>query len=552
MLTQLCIDNFALAKSLEIEYDKGMTVITGETGAGKSLTLDALEAVSGGRVDAKLIRNGCKQADIHACFDISTNKAAQAWLCEQDLGTDDCLLRRIINTSGRNKAYINGRPATVVQLRELGALLIDIHSQNQHYSLLQKTSQRELLDDYAGNEPLITDIKQYYSEISTLNKQLQNCIDNSEEQTAREQLLRYQVEELDQLALAEHELEQLEQEQTQLANADEILQACFHSQQLCDDGNTGLLSQLHQVSSALSTIQQPSSSLQEALEMINSAHIIVGEASDAINHHINHQPNDPERLESVEQRLSSVYQIARKHRVEAYQLYEKHQQLSEELVQLFGGEEQIEQLRQQIVALQERYDATADKLTNNRRRHGKKLCTSVNKQLQALGMQHCKIEFALISCDRSLHGREAIELLVSTNPGQPAAAIAKIASGGELSRISLAISVVATGKKSPPTLIFDEVDAGIGGGVAEVVGRLLRELSQSSQVICITHLPQVASQGHQHYFAHKIADRKSAHSEIISLNKDDKVEEVARMLGGIAITQQTRAHAREMLTTQHA
>ena len=364
--------------------------------------------------------------------------------------------------------------------------------------------------------------------------------------------MRYQVEELDLLELTDGELEQLEQEQTLLANADEILQACHHSQQLCDDGNTGLLSQLHQVASSLNSINKASPSVNEALEMINSAHIIVSEASDAINHHINHQPNDPERLQLVELRLSSIYQIARKHRVEAHQLAEKHRQLSEELALLFGGEEQIEQLQQQISVLQEQYDSAADKLSASRQRHSKTLCSNANKQLQALSMQHCNIEFALRPCERSPHGKESIELLVSTNPGQPAAAIGKIASGGELSRISLAISVVATGKKSPPTLIFDEVDAGIGGGVAEVVGRLLRELSQRSQVICITHLPQVASQGHQHYFAHKTADKKSAHSNIISLHDDDKIEEVARMLGGIAITQQTRAHAKEMLNTQNA
>ncbi|ROR98659.1 DNA replication and repair protein RecN [Sinobacterium caligoides] len=553
MLTQLCIDNFALAQSLELDFSGGMTAITGETGAGKSLTLEALATITGGRADVNMIRNGSEQAELHARFDLSDSPQARQWLQQQAIGGDDeCLLRRIISRSGRTKAYINGKPVSVKQLKELGEQLLDIHSQNQHYSLLKRDTQRELLDNFAAQQPLLLQLQGAYQQLQEAQQQLQLRHDNAGEQSAREQLLRYQSAELNQLALEEDELEALESEQSQLANAEETLTACYHSQQLCDSGDNSLLNQLHQASSSLLAVTGEDEQLGEAIELLSNAQILVSEASSAIASHIERQPLDPARLQWVEERLSLIYQTARKHRIQPQQLPALALELNAELELLDSDDNQLEQLEQQIATLQKSYDKLATKISRQRRSAGKKLQQLANQQLAALSMEHCKINFAFTPCDRGPAGKEIVELLVSTNPGQEPQLISKVASGGELSRISLAISVVSSHQQAAGTRIFDEVDVGIGGGVAEIVGRLLRELGQHSQVLCITHLPQVASQAHQHLQASKSTDGDGAKTAIHNLADTQRVDEIARMLGGIVITPQSRAHAQEMLRLEQA
>ncbi len=549
MLTQLCIDNFALAKNLALDFEPGMTAITGETGAGKSLTLDALTAITGGRADSKMIRNGCQQADIHAQFDLADSPAAKQWLQEHDLDDQsDCMLRRILNRNGRTKSYINGKPVTAGQLKALGELLVDIHSQNQHYSLLKRDTQRDIIDNFADHHATLETLGNIYQATQDCQRHLAQHLDNADEQSAREQLLSYQVEELTQLDIGDDELQTLEQEQSQLANAEALLTACYHSQQLCDNGDGGILDVIQQAVSSLINVGDDSEGLKEAIELLTSAQIHVSEASIAIADHIERQTLDPARLQWVEERLSTIYQTARKHRIQPHELPELSRTLSEELALLSSDENQIDRLQQQIEQLNKQYDKTAQKITRQRKAAAKKLQQQTNRQLNDLGMKHCNIEFSLTPCDRSASGKEIIELLVSTNPGHPPQPIAKIASGGELSRISLALSVATTNQRCASTLIFDEVDVGIGGSVAEIIGRLLRELGQNCQVFCITHLPQVASQAHQHLQAKKNTDKQAATSHISSLDNAEKVEEIARMLGGIDITQQTRAHAREMLS----
>lgn len=553
MLTHLSIQNFTLVDHLDLDFKAGMTVITGETGAGKSILLDALGQALGDRADGQRVRSGTKRADIHATFDISAIERAKRWLADQELEQEDhpeeCLLRRVITSEGRSKAYINGRPVTLQQLRTLGEMLIDIHSQHEHQSLLRRDTHRRLLDELAGQNELAQQVREQFRHWQTLCTDFEYRSANAEELSARFQLLSYQVQELDQLALAEGELEQLDSEQRALANADEILHTSQQISSLCGDEEQGLSRTLHRALSLLQSLPEKSASLQEAEQLLTSAQIQVDEAQREIDRHIDNFSLDPERLQAVEERLSAVYDIARKHRVGPEQLPELEHSLRAELEQLGGGDAHLEALAQKVEQAETHYRALAQRLSTGRRKASGKLAKEVNAQLQALAMENARLEVSLAPLDDkpSAYGLEEVEFLISTNPGQPARALNKIASGGELSRISLAIQVVTAQTSARPTLVFDEVDVGIGGATGDVVGRLLRELGKRSQVICVTHLAQVASKGHQHLQVTKTASSSSAQSTLIELTGEAKVEEIARMLGGMTITDQSLAHAREFL-----
>lgn len=563
MLSQLSIDNYAIAEHLDIELHPGMTVVTGETGAGKSIMLDALGLAIGDRADAGIVRHGADKTEIHACFDISAIAAAQRWLSDNDrlLDEQQCMLRRVISKEGRSRAWINGQPATLAELKALGSLLVDIHSQHAHQSLLKKDSHRRILDAFAGADQLATEVRDLAAQYQQKSAELQRKQSAADEGSAQAQLLRYQLDELEQLALGEGELEQLEQEQKQLANAEQMLANSHKALGICREEENNLEQLLQRCLNAVQDTPVKTSALEAAESLLDSALIQVQEAGSELQQHIDSVEMNPERLAEVEARLDSIYTVARKHKIQAEQLSVLQQSLNEELMALVGNDEDISQLQQDCEQLQSEWHNHSSKLSSERSKAAKKLQKAVEAQLSALSMANCRFEVALPPRSNSdsregepsihPHGAEEPEFLISTNPGSPAAALNKIASGGELSRISLTIQVITARVMAVPTVVFDEVDVGIGGATAEVVGELLHQLGQQSQVLCVTHQAQVACKGDQHMRVQKYSDKKQVSTALEQLNEPSKIDEIARMLGGIAITDNTRAHAEEMLATRH-
>jgi DNA repair protein RecN (Recombination protein N) len=547
MLTHLSISNYTIVSTLEMEFASGMTVITGETGAGKSIMLDALGLCLGDRADPRAVRHGCDRAEIIASFDTGAIPQAATWLHERDLRTgEECLLRRVVTAEGRSRAYINGSPSTLQDCAELGALLIDIHSQHAHQSLLRKQVQRALLDAYAGHLPLARELEQTASDWLRSRRELELLTGARDEQTARAQLLVYQVEELDTLALQEGELAALENEQRLLANAGEILESAHGALALCEEQEDGVRRALQLISGEAHSTPAAAG----ARELLDSAAIALGEARGELQRHIDGVEIDPQRLTEVQRRLEDIYDIARKHRVMPESVLSLHQALREEVQGLSDGGQRLADLELSLAGLAERYRAAAAKLRKQRQVAAKKLVARVSELLASLAMGQCQFEIALNprpSADPHPHGSEEVEFLISTNPGAPRQPLGRIASGGELSRISLAIQVATASAGTVPSMVFDEVDVGVGGAVAEVVGRLLRDLSGQAQVLCVTHLPQVAAQGHHHLQVAKRSDEHTVETRLSRLQGEEKVREIARMLGGLRITAQTLAHAREML-----
>jgi len=552
MLTQLSIRNFAIVDSLDLELDNGMTVVSGETGAGKSIMLDALALALGDRADSGAVRQGADRTEINAVFSLTGCPEAQRWLEEQELHEgEECMLRRVINADGRSRCYINGSPSPAGTVKQLGELLVAIHGQHEHQRLLKKEYHRNLLDNYAALNPLTQQVKQVFQDWQQLASRLQQLTEQNDEQQARLQLLRYQVEELEQLSLTEGEIEQLEQEQKLLENAGDIQHHSHQVLQLvADNDEVNCLQLLNQSLQLISKMDSQHPALQQASEMLNGALIQAEEASTEIRHFLDQVEIDPERQQEVEERLGTVYEIARKHRIKPEALLAQHQSLAEELDSLQGGDASIESLTARVADAEAAYQVLAEDLSQKRATAAQELGKRVGEQLHLLGMPAAQLNVALnLLKHPAATGLEEIELMIITNAGQPAKPLAKIASGGELSRISLAIQVITAQTSSTPTLIFDEVDVGIGGGVAEVVGRLLRQLGTQSQVMCVTHQPQVAAQGHQHLFVSKKSEQSQTSTDIQSLEQEYRVQEIARMLGGIDITATSLQHAREMLNS---
>lgn len=551
MLNQITIRDYAIVDELDLELQNGMTVVSGETGAGKSIMLDALGLTLGDRADSGTVRHGAERAEITASFDISKIPEAHIWLQQQELDQDgDCILRRVITREGRSRCYINNRPCPIGAVRELSEHLIDIHGQHEHQRLLKKDHHRLLLDQYAGATPSAGKTQRTYNEWRKLDKKLRQLTEASDEQIARIQLLSYQIEELDQLGPADGELQRLEQEQKQLANAADILHNGHQLMSLTTDGEgSNCLALLNQGLHLLSHMSDQQG-IQQVSEMLNSAHIQIEEAGNELRHYLDGVQLNPERQLDVEERLSTLYDVARKHKVKPEELPRLHQGLTDELHNLNHSDEALEQLQLDVENQRALFRKEAEKLSAARVKAARKLNKAVDEQLHNLGMLAASFEVQLTPYNNdqfSAHGLEEVEFLISTNKGQQTRPLAKIASGGELSRISLAIQVITAQTSSTPTLIFDEVDVGIGGAVAEVVGRLMRQLGEQAQILCVTHQPQVASQGHQHLFVSKKARKQQTFTRINRLRSDERVQEVARMLGGIDITERSVEHAREML-----
>ena len=554
MLVHLAVNNYAIVDNLELDLGGGMSVITGETGAGKSIMLDALALTLGDRADSGAVRPGSDKADILATFDISDIPEARQWLDERDLTQDDeqVILRRVITAEGRSRGYINGSPCPQQDLRALGEMLIDIHSQHEHQSLLKTDTHRRLLDEYAGAGELARQVQLAAQRCRQTEKALLQASRQSEEQSARQQLLAYQLDELDNLSLQDGELEELENEQRQLASADQILHSCQQVINICSENDAGsVLEALTASLQRLDSFKNHSSRLGEASDLIASAQIQIEEAVGELTRYLDHFEADPERQQYVEERLSAIFELARKHRIQPAELPVLQQQLIDELEGQQQQAADAERLQEELTAYQAHYRQLSEKLSAQRSKGAGKLAKAVTQEIQRLGMPGGRIELQLTPLDADTYpvtGLENVEFPVSANPGQPAKPLAKVASGGELSRISLGIQVITAQTSRVPTLVFDEVDVGIGGPTAEIVGQLLRQLGARGQVLTVTHLPQVAAQGHQHLFVRKQQTRNSTRTCIDQLDTDARIQEVARMLGGIDLTDESLAHARKLLS----
>jgi DNA repair protein RecN (Recombination protein N) len=557
MLEQLHIKNFTIIEELHLECAPGMTVFTGETGAGKSIIIDAINLALGDRAESTVIRPGQARAEISAVFAIAKLPFAQAWLQEHGFDTDDnsLILRRIIQREGRSQAFINGQPSTLNQLRELCDRLLTIHGQHDQQLLLARDHQRYLLDLFADNTALCAEIANLYQQWKKYNTELAALANPEHNLTTRVAFLQFQLQELEELAIAEYEVEQLHQEYKKLTNAEQILSACQQAIQICDEDENAISSQLYRLNQMLTPYTAIHPALLNAVQLLQSAQVQIDEANSEINSFLNHAELDPERLAGIEQRLKLLHDVARKHHIQAEGLFALKQKLQQELNDLAQNDEKIKVLQQAINKLVNDYKKVAAQLTERRQSFAKKFSLAVTKHLQQLGMPTAKfsIEFlALTTTDPTPFGNEAIQFLMQTNPGQTPQALSKIVSGGELSRIALAIDVITAELYATPTIIFDEIDTGIGGGTAAIVGQLLGHLSKSAQVFCITHLAQVAVNAHQHWKVSKLASAQNTTVMIDTLNKKDRIQELARMIGGVNITKQTLAHAKELLdSTAH-
>lgn len=557
MLVHLSIHNYAIVDHLDLELDAGMSAISGETGAGKSIMLDALGLCLGDRADSGVVRPGADKADLLASFDLGDIPEARAWLAERDLEREGpCILRRVITAEGRSRGYINGSPCPQSDLKALGELLIDIHSQHEHQSLLKSETHRRLLDEFASCQELARQVQLAAQRWKQTRNELERISSLGDEQRSRHQLLSYQLEELENLALGDNELERLEQEHKALSNAEALLGACRQVLDLCSESDAGnVLSALTASLNRLASFGSQGGALGEASNLLASAQIQVEEAVGELNRFLDHFDADPQRQQYLEERLDSIYTLARKHRLHPGELANLQHRLFEELESLNADDQASERLSEELAAYARHYQEKADELSAARNQAATRLAAAVEKELQTLGMPGGRFSVQLHplgSDEPQASGLESVELLVSANPGQPLRPLAKVASGGELSRISLAIQVITAQTSRVPTLVFDEVDVGIGGPTAEVVGQLLRRLGERGQVLCVTHLPQVAAQGHQHLFVHKRRGSDATSTAVSKLDDKGRVEEIARMLGGVDLTAESLAHARKMVASVQA
>ena len=548
MLTSLYLKNFAIVSEAELSLQPGMTALTGETGAGKSILIDALNLVLGGRAGSDVIRHEESEAEIIASFDLSTASMASDWLNENAMQSDgDCILRRLIRREGSSRGFINGRPVTMQQLRELGDELVDIHGQHEHQSLLRSDAQRQILDEHAKHGKDLQALAGLYDDLQRSRQHLQRLLAFDEDGLSRLDLMRYQVNELDELGLSLDDIHALEDEHRRLANASDLIQGVNSVlNTLSEDERYAVDKLLGDCQANLQQLEGHDPSLTELSQLIMGAGIQIEEAIGTMRQYLDRLEMSPERLEEIERNMASLHDLARKHRVPVHDLPAQHGKLKSELAELESGEERIAELQEEIEFLTRQCTATAEKISSQRRTAAKALSKDVTARMQELGMQGGSFDIAVSNADQlKRHGLDKVEFMVAGNPGQALMPIKRVASGGELSRIALALQVSATESASIPTLVFDEIDVGIGGSVAEIVGQQLHRLSAGRQVLCITHLAQVAAYANQQLRISKAGEPVEATIEM--LEPDSRIEEIARMMGGIEITEQTRAHAREML-----
>ena len=551
MLTQLTISNFAIVRELEIDFQRGMTAITGETGAGKSIAIDALGLCLGGRADADMVRQGAPRADICARFSLKDTPPAQRWLNDNQLDDgNECLLRRVISSDGRSRGFINGTAVPLSQLRDLGQALIQIHGQHAHQLLLKPEHQKNLLDAYAGEPLLMQNMAQHYRQWHQSCRALAQHQQLSQEREARRELLQYQLKELNEFAPVSGEYEQIDEEYKRLANSGQLLSTSQQTLLMLADGeDNNLQSQLYTARQLMSELIEMDDKLSGVSGMLEEAAIQISEASDELRHYCDRLDLDPNRLHELEQRLSRQISLGRKHHIAPEELPVFHQQLLSEQ-QLLDQQESDQDELSHAVSIH--YDAAlncARQLHERRVHFAEELTGLITESMHMLSMPHGRftIDVQFNPDHLTAEGADRIDFRVSTNPGQPVQPLAKVASGGELSRIALAIQVITARKMDTPALIFDEVDVGISGPTAAVVGKMLRQLGESTQVMCVTHLPQVAGCGHQHFFVSKETDGAMTETHMQPLDKRARLQELARLLGGSEVTRNTLANAKELL-----
>ena len=554
MLTQLTINNFAIVRQLEIELAKGMSVITGETGAGKSIAIDALGLCLGQRIETSMVREGQERAEICASFFIEPTNPAYQWLQEQELqdsdNPSDCILRRVINADGRSKAFINSTPVSASQLKEIGQYLIHINGQHASQLLLKNDYQLQLVDTFAHHYDLLAQMREDYRAWKNLQTQVKTFQQKVAENEAKKQLLQYQVEELDEFALRPNEYLELEEDQRRLSNSEQLTQLSQSALQLLSENETvSIDSMLYRATQYIDELSELDPRYVSVQTMLNDALIQVQEATSEVQHLASHIEQDPMLLQEIEQRLGQALQLARKHNVKPEELVDWHQKLKAELTALLDFSESEERLILEEKAAFEKMQHTAKQLHESRCQAAGKLAQQVTHSIKGLAMENAEF-FIEVNSDLTKvasNGADNIVFTLRSNLGQQAQPLAKVASGGELSRISLAIQVLTSDQSAIPTLIFDEVDVGISGKTASVVGKLLRQLGDKCQVLCVTHLPQVACHGHHQFNVEKFTVDDKTETKMTALSQEERVPALARLLGGSEITELALANAQEML-----
>lgn len=551
MLAHLSVNNFAIVKSLQLELSKGMTTITGETGAGKSIAIDALGLCLGGRSDAGMVRQGEERTEVSAAFLLENNLHATRWLEDNELlDGGECILRRTISKEGRSRAFINGSPVPLSQLKSLGQLLINIHGQHAHHQLMKSDYQMAMLDQYAGHLNLLKSTRNAYQAWRQADNHLKELRENSQQNQAQKQLLEYQIKELNELSIGEEEYEDLEQEHKRLSNSGELASTCQQAIELIYEGEeVNALGILQSANNSLIQLAELDERLAELPNLLSEAIIQIEETNNELRTYLDCIDVDPDRMAYVEERFSKVMSMSRKHHVLPEELYKHHQDLLQQVEALDCSDEKLEELANEVENQYQSFVAKSEKLHKSRTRYAKELNKLITQSMHELSME--KAQFAIEVNNTNTHpsplGMDNVTFIVSTNPGQPMQPIAKVASGGELSRISLAIQVITAQKVDTPSLIFDEVDVGISGPTAAVVGKMLRTLGESTQVMCVTHLPQVAGYGHQQLFVAKNTKSGKTETQMHTLDEQQRISELARLLGGSQITESTLANAKELL-----
>lgn len=556
MLLQLNIQNFAIVKSLDLDWQSGMTTITGETGAGKSIAIDALGLCLGDRATTNVVRPNSKKAELAATFEIKNNISAQQWLTQHDLlleSTSECILRRVISAEGRSKAYINGSQVPLIQLKEVGQLLINIHGQHDHQLIVKSSQQCKLLDEYADHKPVLDEVKHYYQQWHKLNKELTLLQHNKQQREAQQQLLQYQVNELDEFSLQAGEFETLESDYKRHANAQDLLDTTLQSLQiLSEDESFNVLDSLRQCSESISSLARLDNKLTNVATILADSFLQIEEASADLKHYYQDLELDPQAYAIIEERYSTALQLSKKHSLSPECLVNFHQELIQALNAISHDESRIDTMIEEIAKTEQNYQDAAITLSNSRKEAANTLSQLISKSMQELNMPHGQFHIAIDTTNNQFstihaNGIDKIDFQVTLNPGQALEAMNKVASGGELSRISLAMQVILADKVVTPTLIFDEVDVGISGPTAAMVGSKLQQLAKNTQVICVTHLPQVACKGHQQLFVSKLIDGEHTETKVTELSEQCRVQEIARLLAGDKISEHSLANAQELL-----
>ncbi|WP_420427015.1 DNA repair protein RecN [Algiphilus sp.] len=559
MLVHLDIRDFAIVDAVSLDFDAGLTVLTGETGAGKSILIDAIGLLLGDRADSGFVRNDASQADIAGQWDIGGDSRAQEWLEQQAMTDSDdpatLNLRRVVTADGRSRAFINGRPAPISALRDLGEMLIEIHGQHAHQLLRKAGHQRQLLDDFGCYDEALKAVADAARHLADMRSKLDAIQSRRSTDPAQLDYLRHQLDELEQLQLADDELEDLEQEHQRLSHAGSLLGNGAKALAGLSEDEDAVSQRLSSISSLVNQLRDVAADFGEAASLVEQAQINADEAANSLRHALDHIEVDPERLQEVEQRLSSIHDLARKHRVRPEELPALTERLRTEVAEAEAAGGDVAELQQAVQRAEEAYRKAAVPLSKQRAHAAQQLGDAVRGKLAELAMPEARLEVAVrtdVGRSPSIHGDDEVELQFSANPGQTPRPLTRVASGGELSRISLALQTALSARANVGVMIFDEVDVGVGGATAEVVGRLLRHLSQRCQVLCVTHLPQVAAQGHHQITIRKRAEKNQTRVEAQTLSRDDRRKELARMLGGIDVTQQTLNLADEMLSANAA